>query len=336
MIWLDNARIAAILAVVILHSAVSGVVDTDLGSGYWWAGNLYSAFSRWCVPVFVMISGALLLSPARQESLGTFYRKRMSRVLWPFLFWSAFFLGWTLVKGIAKGKPPTPGLLVLRFASGEPYYHLWFLYMLIPLYLFVPFLRKVVAHATRRELVVLTTMGFVLAALALIHSRLHAQSASFFPVWFLSYLPYFLLGHLIASDTRPVSPALAWSGFIGCSLLTAAGCYALASRAGLANGLYCYDYLSVTVIPMSASVMYLLKTWQRPLAGPGATGRIAGLTMGVYLIHPLFLEILQRVGLGPLDFHPAAAIPLAGLAVFGLSLTAAYLLDRLPVLRRTL
>ena len=119
MIWLDNARIAAILAVVILHSAVSGVVDTDLGSGYWWAGNLYSAFSRWCVPVFVMISGALLLSPARQESLGTFYRKRMSRVLWPFLFWSAFFLGWTLVKGIAKGKPPAPGLLALRFASGD-------------------------------------------------------------------------------------------------------------------------------------------------------------------------------------------------------------------------
>ena len=57
MVWLDNSRIIAIFAVVVLHAAVSPVVDTPFGSTDWWAGNLINAFSRWCVPVFVMISG---------------------------------------------------------------------------------------------------------------------------------------------------------------------------------------------------------------------------------------------------------------------------------------
>ena len=81
MIWLDNSRIIAIFSVVFLHTAASVVLGNSIGTEYWWIANLYDSFVRWCVPVLVMISGALLLDPVKKEDLSTFYRKRFSKIL---------------------------------------------------------------------------------------------------------------------------------------------------------------------------------------------------------------------------------------------------------------
>ena len=68
LIWTDSTRVLAALAVVMLHAAVPIVAGpAALGSPAWWAGNLYDALVRWCVPAFVMVSGALLLAPHRGE-----------------------------------------------------------------------------------------------------------------------------------------------------------------------------------------------------------------------------------------------------------------------------
>lgn len=107
MIWLDNSRIIAIYAVVFLHVSAGVVIGNDVGTEYWWVGNVYDSAVRWCVPVFVMISGALLLDPNKQEDLATFYTKRLSRILVPIIFWSAFFLAWAFLKGAMKGNELT-------------------------------------------------------------------------------------------------------------------------------------------------------------------------------------------------------------------------------------
>lgn len=335
MVWLDNSRIVAILAVVVLHAAVSPVVDTAFGSADWWAGNLINAFSRWCVPVFVMISGALLLAPGKIEDARTFYRKRIARILVPFVFWSAFYLLWVFAKGSLKGNPPSAAALLHRIAIGEPYYHLWFLYMLVPLYLVTPLLRKLVVRTTRQQLMGMTAVAFTLAAANAIDARITPRSGTFFPAWFLSYVPYFVLGHLIATAPSGPTRAKLWGTLLISGLLTAVGCHALTSRAGLQTGLYFYDYLSLTVIPMAASCLYLLKSAHRTLAGRH-TRQVSALTMGVYLIHPLCIEVLQRIGFGPLDFHPALAIPAVATLAFLTSLAASLAISHIPYLRRTI
>ena len=55
--WVDGTRCVAALAVVLLHAAASAVTDSSLlGSSGWWAANLFDSATRWCVPVFVMLS----------------------------------------------------------------------------------------------------------------------------------------------------------------------------------------------------------------------------------------------------------------------------------------
>lgn len=69
-----------------------------LGTEYWWISNVYDSISRWGVPVFVMVSGALLLDTSKQEGILTFYKKRLSKIFIPIIFWTAFYLFWFFLK----------------------------------------------------------------------------------------------------------------------------------------------------------------------------------------------------------------------------------------------
>ena len=229
MIWLDNSRIIAIFAVVLLHTASDVVTGIAVGSDYWWIGNVYDSFVRWCVPVFVMMSGALLLDPNKNEALKTFYAKRLARIAVPILFWSVFFLLWTMLKGIAKGDAPSLTFLLKRLISGKPYYHMWFLYMIITLYLFTPFFRKISSTSTRGELAILVAFTFLIAAVNAIFSG----SSRLFIDWFLPFIPYFFFGHLIRTDERNFSKTILSSVFLLSACLTALGCHLLAANKGL-------------------------------------------------------------------------------------------------------
>lgn len=103
MVWLDNSRIIATFAVVFLHVA-GFFLNAGMDSQYWWFGNIFSSFSKWCIPVFVMISGALLLSPDKTESMETFYRKRVSKIFIPILFWSMLYSLGAQWQGILNSK----------------------------------------------------------------------------------------------------------------------------------------------------------------------------------------------------------------------------------------
>ena len=172
MVWLDNSRIFAIYSVIVLHVAADVVLGNDVGSEYWWYGNLIDSIVRWCVPVFVMISGALLLDPHKNESLLIFYKKRLSKILLPILFWSVFYLSWASLKNILHGNEPTALELIKKLLSGRPYYHMWFLYMILSLYLFTPFFRKIISHSTRKEIILLVFIMFLFAGVNYIYRKL--------------------------------------------------------------------------------------------------------------------------------------------------------------------
>lgn len=125
MIWLDNARIVAIFAVVLLHVAASVLTQSEVGSENCWIGNLYDSFVRWCVPLFLMISGALLLDPKKDENLKSFYLKRASRIFVPTVFWSFFFIIFSNINTILSSGPLVIFDLLQGILSGKPHYPIW-------------------------------------------------------------------------------------------------------------------------------------------------------------------------------------------------------------------
>ena len=61
--WIDYLRVFATFGVILLHTAAPLANQYGIVSNYdWWIGNIYNSITRFCVPVFLMISGALIFS----------------------------------------------------------------------------------------------------------------------------------------------------------------------------------------------------------------------------------------------------------------------------------
>src|SRR5437868_4695382 len=92
--WGDYARVIGTVAVICQHVAHRStlVAPWNPESPTRWSIMALEAACRWAVPVFVMLSGALLLDPDRKETPKAFYRKRFWRVGIPLVFWSTFYV----------------------------------------------------------------------------------------------------------------------------------------------------------------------------------------------------------------------------------------------------
>jgi len=89
--WIDNLRVLATISVIFLH--VSASVTAKFGSISfitWTIGNIYNSSVRFCVPIFVMITGALLLP--KDYEISDFLKKKFIRVVLPFVFWGIIYL----------------------------------------------------------------------------------------------------------------------------------------------------------------------------------------------------------------------------------------------------
>jgi len=318
---LDAARWLAAVAVVLLHGAAQTVSDTaNYGSNAWLSANLYDSAARWCVPVFVMVSGALLLDPERTQSLRHFYSRRVARICAPLVFWTLFYLSWHSALDWWDDGTLDVSFWPRKVAEGEPYYHLWYLYMIVGLYLFAPLARNLYARGSHdgRRLCVVGILG--IGVLDTLYRQALDIGSGFFLTWCLPYLGYFVAGRMIFDgELRLPRPGLLALACIG---VTAAGVQALSTDNTL--NLYFYDYFSLSVPLMSlAAFQWILESPRIP-----ALSRLTPLTFGIYLIHPVFLDLARRAGLYAGGLAQAWQLPVLTTAVFGLSASISWLLRR--------
>jgi surface polysaccharide O-acyltransferase-like enzyme len=294
--WMDSARVVAIVAVVLIHVLAPTVEGRGVavGSTAWWWANVLNSASRWSVPVFLMISGALALDPARVSRPRDFYRRRWQRVGVPLVFWTVFYLAF---RQYVLGAGLTPGEAASDVARGAPFLQLYFLYVLAGLVLVTPFLKVVTRHATWRM-----QLWFAVVLLAL---GIGDQLASFAAgvgepnaaTRFLPFAGYYVLGwvlrDVLVRRRWAVWTALAW-------LLGYGAVVALAAVAGFgAVGRYAYGFLSLPVVVMSVATYLLLHVGLRR-RGEWLRS-VAPLAFGVFLVHGALVYGLRQVTGVPTD-----------------------------------
>ncbi|MCL1676431.1 acyltransferase [Elizabethkingia meningoseptica] len=147
--WVDLLRIVACFMVLISHScdAFVGAFDNSFS---FHTGVFWGSLVRPCVPLFAMMSG-ILLFPVTSD-LATFYKKRIGRIIIPLIFWSValpvlFFLYLNYVKASSSvvidlsnftGQMTLKKIGTAVFNFNYDTTPLWYLYMLIGVYLFIP------------------------------------------------------------------------------------------------------------------------------------------------------------------------------------------------------
>jgi surface polysaccharide O-acyltransferase-like enzyme len=341
--WLDLARVLAIVAVLVVHVTMNAVngARTPEGSASWWAANVLNSSSRWCVPVFLMVSGALLLDPRKTDRPRDFYRRRLARIGVPVLVWTAVYLAF---RRLYLGEDVTAGEAARDVASGTPFLQLYFLYVLLGLYLLTPFLRIILRACTRRMQIGFAGILLALGAADQVAGSLLGAGDSTAATRFLPFAGYYVAGwilrDLVLSRPALVAAAGAWGGGV---VVTVALVGLTSASAGWGSeGRYLYGFLSPAVIAMSLSAFVLLRAAGLRLLTPARPGlskamqRLSGWTFGVYLVHPLVLFPLARAVPLPSDFGGFLAVFTLQLLVTALgSVLLTVLLQRLPVLRAT-
>lgn len=137
-LYLSYLRVVSAFAVVLLHTSGAYVVNFEKHSfGVWNAANILDSCTRFCVPVFLMVTGTLLLN--KDEELFTFLKKRYKRILLPFIFWVLVYICFNFTSPLVS----VANLKSIFISFLKPVvFHLWYIYLILGLYLFIPILRK--------------------------------------------------------------------------------------------------------------------------------------------------------------------------------------------------
>lgn len=352
IVWLDVVRFVAMFTVVCCHCTdpfnfYPGTAPNIDEIKLW--GAIYGALLRPCVPLFVMITGALLL-PVRGE-VSVFYKKRIPRVLWPFLIWSVIYNLFPWITGLLGIKPeiildffPYSGEEVMRqslsisldYIVQIPFnfsivdVHMWYIYLLIGLYLYLPVFSAWVEKASDKAK--LWFLGAWAVTLLLpYYNQFVAQylwgtcswNAFGMFYYFAGFNGYLLLGHYLRNLDWTLGKILAIGlpmfvigyavTFFGFRYITA-----LPEYSDEMLELF-FTYCSLNVVMMTIPVFMLCKKVN--FRSEGIKKALANLTLcgfGIYMIHYFFtgpsVLLVRTLGV-PLGIQ----IPVASVMAFGVS-----------------
>jgi len=338
----DLIRTLAMFLVILLHCssfpyAIPGEITPTVVLD-WFTADIYAAFGYLGVPLFVMLSGALLLEPAKaDEPMRVFFKKRFNRIAFPLMFWTAAYFVWSYY---VHGRPLTLFNIAQGLLTGS-YDHLWFLYLLLGLYLVTPILRVLVKFLDRRKFVLLLSLWFVGTVVTpAIHTF---TTLTFNPVVFvfMDWVGYFLLGlFLVQTKTR------SWLIYLAAisGILTAVlGDWLITATLGETYTGFFHGYVSFDIIIASAALFALLITIppNRAETRYNNVNRvihwIGQNTLPIYLIHIMVLESLTLGLFGftlPDVSNSIVSIPMTALVVFSLSAAIVYPLMKIPYVKR--
>ncbi len=342
----DLVRFAATFAVVQLHVATPWLWrETDLNSGFWLTALFFDIFGRAGVPVFLMISGALLLG--KEESYTSFFKKRFVRVLIPMIFWTIvyetkIFIDYYYLNGPVKWSEV---FTVLKNPiSGPVYEHLWFLYMIIALYLVTPFIRRILPVLQKKDLVYLLVLWiFSNVVLPLVYNYSTFQIGIFIPV-VTAYLGFYVLGYyLMKREFTAKEIKIAWLIFIASYLFNVFIVWLDSSMRNHIEPFFLSHHRpGIFIQAVSAFILlehYAIKAFARFSEKKyKLLAFMGGLTFGIYLVHPLIIELFSGLTAGiyseAMHLVPILAIPIVSVIVMGISMLIIWIMQRTPILKK--
>ncbi len=331
--YIHVLRVVATLAIILLHAATGGIFEqySKIGGVIACTSIIYKHTMEWAVPAFVLISGAIFLSPHKNIGYNILFSKYVRRIV---LALVVFGLPMTLSENLLEMGVHQPLLLlftsVKEWVCGCSWAHLWYLYMLIGLYLVTPIVKQFLNNATDSDIrIALVVMFFASSLLPVMKSYgVHIEGYMIIqtPFIFIYMLGYYLQWRTDDAVLKRYTSLTVMIFLLALVSIVARVCC----------GVRIYGYIDPACIFMAASLFVLLK---QNNASSLIAQRLSPYCFCVYLIHTVFInlsyKILHITPVGVMgDASCAITIPMFSVVFALLSFVAAYVLMKVPILKK--
>lgn len=327
ILYLDVLRVCATFAVVFLHAAASDFYTADIISYDFITSVIYDGLLRWCVPCFVMLSGALLLDPQKEVTIESVLKKRISRLLFAYVFWVIVYAVFKVGVDVFKD-----GTLNFSLSMFYPHFHLWFLPMLMGVYIFIPFLKCIVCNI---KLVNYALILWLLYLIGTIFFKDIPQMNIFFLRYdIIGYIGYFLCGYFVSvyAFNKKQRNIIYLLGIVGV-IITIVGTLLLSSLEKNATEVF-FDPLNLNVVFTSIAVFVFCKyNCNLNFKIIKFINYVKKDLFGIYLVHCVFLSALNKLHFRDLC-NDVISIPLLAVLVFALSLYCIKFMRKINIVKK--
>ncbi len=280
----DILRVVAMCMVIIVH--VSNVYSRSygfIGDGSFIVSLGFNTISRISVPIFLMISGALLLDRKFNK---TKYFKRLVKFILLIVIWDIIYLIWEwLYLGVTYDH-----LYKLLF---EPYRaHLLYLYTILILYAIQPLLKLMLDKSNNTVKFLLLFIWFALSSLSIVNLTI----ANVFTIF--SYIGFFIVGKylydFIKNNNLKKFNILWILIIIVCILISMYLNYTYSHKYNMFYNFF-FAYRTPFIILASVSFFILVVSNYTKNSIPKIIEVLSNVSLGVYLIHGIFLDVTIKM-----------------------------------------
>lgn len=323
--YLDILKVSGTIAIVALHTLSNTL---NAGGGYVSETQarivvtlhqyLYAA-----VPVFLLATGAGFLATGRENNYknmaGHIFKAALCIVLFGGLFGG--------IKILANGEPLSLYGLCCAILANNTWAHMWYLYRLLGLYLFMPLLSAFMNRAGLREASVFC--GGVLFFTCLypnMTGNMGFPAAEVIPaanIWIF----YAVAGGILGQSLDKLRKYW-WLPAAG-TLSGAAGIFWMSAQGAILTEANPFELL------FAVSLFAAIRAICGEKPSPSWLAALAKAALGIYIIHPVFIHICVKIlRFNPQYYLPALTLPLCVVIFFTCSAALVLLLRKIPLVRR--
>lgn len=349
--YFDVLRVMAIIGIVFCHVSVNYIV-LDMGTPNFYFSAFYDCLRDFSVPIFVMLSGALLIG--KKDTLMHFFKKRLSRILIPFIFWAIISVIYSFIY-FKHSIDINNAIDIFLGHGGTMGVTFWFIWMIIIVYIGVFIINKIIEYGNGKsegfEKKFISILA-IFSAIYIVMFQQHMFSSEYYSLilsYYASFITFAIIGRYLATtdflETKVKNHALV----ISTTILSAVSyvsyiCFYVVPTS-LAKSHFTYmGYFTVQILMISVFVFlmfkYLSKTElfkkiERKFGSAIIT--LSKFSYGIYLCHYIVLLYLKRfvftfINLSSLN--SIVAIPALVILTLTISMLILLILNKIPYINK--
>ena len=333
--YIDILNIAACLGVIFMHC--NGIVHLYENTRAWKESMVIETLAYWAVPIFFMISGAMLLGYREKYSTYIFFIKRIQKTVIPFVVWTLISLVIKLYEREIQWEWNV-GTIVDLFNNTTAEGVYWFFIPLFMVYLSIPVVSLI--KDNRKILKYMASVAFLIYSVYPVCCKLLNISINgevIFPTAG-GYLLYVVLGYLLSTSeiNKKQRIRIYILGIIGAGIRYGATVIWLVKNASLDTTFWgylnfptvffaCAVFVFVRYIPWNEIIKYeKTRSWISKIAGSG---------YGIYLMHMIVYRKLEKITM--LDPYSYTWRFISPICIYVICVMIVLVMKRIPVVKNT-